>query len=223
MNRVLALVALPLLACSAANSPDACTQAAAIMNDCHGGAPAGYVSTCQGDSELQSAADSMVEAGCTEVPQAGKGDGLLKTVFVAHCGPALLAAYAIDRTRNGVGGPLSTELKSFLRPHYGALVDAVRVTWDSELLDNWDDVGIKTDHWVGAQTFGHAIFVAANQEPRQTLAHELAHAKQVQRLGGLAAFAYTYCAAYYDAGLSYSDNALEVAAYAEEGVVMSGR
>jgi hypothetical protein len=48
------------------------------------------------------------------------------------------------------------------------------------------------------------------------LAHELTHAKQVERFGGTAAFYREYCRGFYRSGLSYDGNPLEIEAYAEE-------
>jgi hypothetical protein len=113
--------------------------------------------------------------------------------------------------------------RAVLRKFFGDLVDRVTIFYGADPFNHWDfgdealDLG-GTD--AGAQDFGYRIYIRANREDMtplerlQTLAHELVHAEQYERLGrSLASFGYNYFQEYKKANLVYADNAFEEEAY----------
>lgn len=134
---------------------------------------------------------------------------------------AYRAGAAIMRRRNGDGVPLTAFQKRLLRPLFGNWIDRVRVAYRSQMLEEW-----KVGPWTvrlgapsGGQTFGYRIYIHRAHRPgslaqARLLAHELVHTKQFRRHGStLSGFGYAYFKAYYEAGLSYRQNALEREAY----------
>lgn len=210
-----------LLGC--ATEPDRCEQTATAAAQCHGMDRGAVLAACNAASPDEAAALADAFAGECRAGGGGggggKADGIGETIFVELCQPVLMTAYLVNDTRNPASAPLSATIKAKLRPHFGTLVDRVQIHWAATLLDDWPVLHVKDAFMdVGAQTFGSEIYVAApsSAPPLATLAHELVHARQAERLGGLAQFYRAYCRAFYQSGLSYDANALEAEARAEE-------
>ena len=211
-----------LVACT---SPDSrCADAAAALASCHGIDANALRSACEQApaDEVDALADDALGQACP-APD-GKADGLGEQAFVLACRPVLLAGYLVSAARNPASTPLDASARATLRPYFSATVDAVRVHWNSLLVDDWPVFHIHNAFMdVGAQTFGPEVFAsdAASSDRMRTLAHELTHTKQAERLGGVNAFAGEYCRAFYRSGFSYDRNALEVEAYTNAAHIMS--
>jgi len=211
------LCSLLLAACT---TPDShCADVAAALASCHGIDAEAFRTACEQAPPDEVAALITDDALAQSCPAAdgGKADGLGEQAFLFACRPVLLAGYLVDRMRNPSSEPLDAASRATLRPYFGATVDAIRVHWNSLLVDDWPVLHIENAFMdVGAQTFGAQIFAsdASSRDRMHTLAHELTHAKQAERLGGVGAFAGEYCRAFYRSGFSYDGNALEVEAYA---------
>jgi hypothetical protein len=129
-------------------------------------------------------------------------------------------AAQIMAVRNPQGIALDRVQKGYLRPLFGNLVDRVTVVYQAKLLDRWSQNGQET-HIGGvdssAQTYGDRIYIRARSKPRDTnllvlLAHELTHAQQCDRLGGISKFGERYFQGYYHSGQNYQNNPLEQSA-----------
>ena len=126
--------------------------------------------------------------------------------------------------RNPIGAGLEATQKGYLRPFFGDLVDRVTIVYQAKLLDRWSQGGKET-HIGGvdssAQTYCDRIYIRASSQPHDTdrlilLAHELAHAQQCDRAGGISQFGERYFKGYYDGGQTYQNNPLEKSARAIE-------
>lgn len=112
--------------------------------------------------------------------------------------------------------------KYFLRPHFGDLVDRVKVVYNAQLVDDWIAASFRID--VGhsnAQVYGNRIYIkgaykAADIEQLILFSHELIHVKQYEELGTLEKFGYQYFQEYKRANQSYKNNRLEQEAFAFE-------
>jgi Domain of unknown function (DUF4157) len=133
---------------------------------------------------------------------------------------ALPLAAQIMAIRNSQGVALDEAQKGYLRPLFGNLVDRVTVVYQAKLLDRWSQGGKET-HIGGvdssAQTYCDRIYIRARYKPHDTdrlvlLAHELTHAQQCDRAGGISKFGERYFQGYYHSGQSYQDNPLEQSA-----------
>ncbi len=122
--------------------------------------------------------------------------------------------------RNPQGVPLDAAQKDYLRPLFGDLVDRVTVVYRAQLLDRWSQGGKET-HIGGvdssAQTYCDRIYIRSAYQPHDTdrlvlLAHELTHAQQCDRAGGIGQFGELYFNGYYQGGQTYQNNPLEQAA-----------
>jgi Domain of unknown function (DUF4157) len=122
--------------------------------------------------------------------------------------------------RNPQGVALDDTQKGYLRPFFGDLVDRVTVVYRAQLLDRWSQGGKET-HIGGvdssAQTYCDRIYIRAGYKSHDTdrlvlLAHELTHAQQCDRAGGIGKFGELYFSGYYHGGQTYQDNPLEKAA-----------
>jgi hypothetical protein len=140
-------------------------------------------------------------------------------------GAAMLPLAAqIMAMRNPPGVKLDPLQKRYLRPIFGDLVDHVKVTYNAQLLDRWSHDGKET-HIGGvdsiAQTYCDRIYLRQPHKPNDTdrlvlLAHELTHAQQCRKYGGLSKFGFQYFHGYQQAGQSYYHNPLEKSARATE-------
>jgi len=126
--------------------------------------------------------------------------------------------------RNALGVELEPAQKGYLRPLFGDLVDRVTVVYQAKLLDRWSQGGKET-HIGGvdssAQTYCDRIYIRASHRPHDTdllilLAHELTHAQQCDRAGGISQFGEHYFKGYYEGGQTYQDNPLEKSARSME-------
>ena len=211
------LVVLALLVGCSAEPEARCGEAAEVAASCHGIDADTFLDACDQASpeEATELADAMLAQACPSSD--GKADGLGEWAFVEACRPVIMSAYLVNQARTPVSARLPDDMKAKLRPRFGGLVDRVRIHWNATLLDDWPMLHVKDAFMdIGAQTFGAEIFVAASREsaPLSTIAHELVHAAQAERFGGVLAFYRAYCGAFYDADYSYDGNALEVEAYA---------
>jgi hypothetical protein len=202
-----------------ATEPTRCGEAADALASCHGIDAATFLEACDHApaDEATAITDTVLAESCPAAD--GKADGLGEWSFVQACRPVIASAALVNQARNPTHTSLPNDLKAALRPQYGALVDRIRVHWNASLVDDWPVFNVKDAFMdVGAQTFGHHIYVAAPRESASltTIAHELMHSAQAERLGGTDAFYREYCRAFYRAGLSYDGNALEIEARAAE-------
>lgn len=196
-----------------------CGEAAEALETCHGIAAATFLEACNAAApeEVTELVDTVLAGSCPS--RDGKADGLGEALFIEVCQPVLMSAQLVNQVRNPRQAPLADDLKARLRPRFGALVDRVKLHWNATLPDDWPMLHVKDAFMdVGAQTFGSHIFVASpsTSPSLTTLAHELVHARQAERLGGTLGFYRAYCRAFYRAGFSYANNELELEAYAEE-------
>ncbi|NEO00909.1 MAG: hypothetical protein F6K50_37455 [Moorea sp. SIO3I7] len=134
---------------------------------------------------------------------------------------AYRAAAEWMRTNNSSGRSLDNFQKRYLRPHFGDLVDRVRVTYNANLLDEWSAFGYKISQGSGAQAYCDQIYVNDSYRSSDTnqlvlLAHELIHSQQCQRHGGYYGFGYHYFKEYKKANQNYRNNKLEQEAFTFE-------
>ncbi|WP_156800371.1 hypothetical protein [Thalassoporum mexicanum] len=151
--------------------------------------------------------------------------GIVEDTTANAWGQAGVIAYKAGantmQARNGQGKSLDIGQKQALRPHFGKLVDRVRVSYGAQMLDRWEVDGkplLLSSVESSAQAFCDRIYVKApyaKNAPNQLilLAHELVHSKQCQDLGGIEGFGYAYFKAYKLANQVYRDNKLEVEAF----------
>ncbi|MDQ3335447.1 MAG: DUF4157 domain-containing protein [Myxococcota bacterium] len=213
-----AVVVLVFLA-GCATEETRCGEAAEALATCHGIDAATFLEACNNASAEDATAlvDTVLAESCPTSD--GKADGLGEWSFVQACRPVIASAGLVNEARNPTHSPLPGDLKAQLRPQFGALVDRVSIHWNASLVDDWPMLHVKDAFMdVGAQTFGNQIFIAAPRESASltTIAHELMHAAQAERLGGTLAFYREYCRAFYRADLSYDNNALEIEARSAE-------
>lgn len=202
-----------LVGCSATEEPR-CGEAAEVAAQCHGLDATTFRDACEQASpeEATELADSVLAQAC---PSDGKADGLGEWAFVEACRPVMLSAYLVNAARNPNRAPLPDAMKAQLRPRFGGLVDRVHIHTNATLPDDWPVLNVEDAFMdVGAQTFGTEIFIAPGQATLSTIAHELVHAAQAERVGGTRAFYREYCRGFYEAGFSYAGNGYEVEAYA---------
>lgn len=199
-----------------------CERAAEALERCGGTVPDGFAEVCAADPD-RVASGVLAETDPESCETSAKGDGLQEPAFVGACAGLLQAAAWVVWAKSPPAQPLSAELRAQLRPWYGDLVDRARISWRSGLLTRWRVMGreVVFDAATLAQTFDDRIYIreaprAHDLSQAATIGHELAHVAQYRALGGVAGFARAYCEAYYDAGFSYRDNALEVEAYDTE-------
>ena len=194
------------------------------MATCHGIDAETFRTACEQApaAEANTLVDEALAQSCPSPD--GKADGLGEFAFVTSCRVALLGGFLVEKMRNPDSAPLADEIKTELRPYFGTIVDEARVHWNATLLDDWPIFHVKDVFMdVGAQTFGTHVFAKDADSGRTVLsmlAHELTHAKQAERFGGVYSFTGEYCRAFYRARFSYDDNALEVEARAEEEHIM---
>jgi hypothetical protein len=208
------LVVLALLVGCSATEEARCGEAAEVLASCHGIDAETFLDACHQapPDEATELADAVLAQAC---PADGKADGLGEWAFVESCRPVMMGAYLVNAARNPTRAPLPDDMKARLRPRFGGLVDRVRVHWNATLPDDWPILHVKDAFMdVGAQTFGTEIFVTPQSASLETIAHELVHAAQAERVGGTRAFYAEYCRGFYDASFSYAGNAYEVEAYA---------
>jgi Domain of unknown function (DUF4157) len=122
--------------------------------------------------------------------------------------------------RNSLGVPLDLAQKGYLRPLFGNLVDRVSIVYQAKLLDRWSQGGTAT-HIGGvdssAQTYCDRVYIRAKYKRGDTdrlvlLAHELTHAQQCDRAGGISKFGERYFQGYFQGGKTYQNNPLEKSA-----------
>jgi hypothetical protein len=147
-----------------------------------------------------------------------------KAVSEKAWGEAGAAGYTIAQrwmlANNGKSRSLDKTQKHYLRPHFGDLVDRVRVVYNANMIDEWSAAGfsIKQTRSRG-QTFGHRIYLNPSYRKGDssqliTLAHELVHVKQFERYGSTyGKFGFHYFREYKRAGQNYRNNKLEKEAY----------
>lgn len=205
--------------CNAAPAPDACTRLRDALSACPKAEDEDLVFACTEDPEAEAVAEQLTASACTKAD--GKADGIGGAAFLGACTSGVLAGSVLMRLRNASGQPLPRAWKAALRPHYGELVDQVKVHWGAVMLDSLPRV--YTSNTVG-QTFGNHVYIenrcGDDESVFSTVAHELEHVAQARALGGLAGFAAMYCHDFAAAGFDYSDNALEREARAHAGQVM---
>lgn len=224
-SAALALFSASLLAC-AIDPGSRCEQAAAAVAECTGSVPDGFVEACEANvgANGEEAVDALLDSTCEAVPADGKADGFGKDAFAVACSAAVGAAYFTNWLRSPSSQPLPKAFRDKLRPEYGALVDSVRVSWGATLIDTWTIGPVRIELGGGhtdAQTFGSEVFLkyaydVNNPTALVVVSHELQHARQSQQRGGLGGFERDYCRAFWDSNYSYSNNALEVEAYANQ-------
>jgi hypothetical protein len=105
-----------------------------------------------------------------------------------------------------------------LRPHFGNLVDQVRVIYQARMMDQWGSGQYSIDAGTAGQTYCDRIYIRDSYKPNdfqqlELLAHELVHARQCQQLGGMGKFGFHYFREFKRAGLNYRNNKLEREAY----------
>lgn len=108
--------------------------------------------------------------------------------------------------------------KRRLRPHYGDLVDRVRVKYGATTLDNWRAGVYRISTPSDGQTFCNDIYITRRYRPNdfdllELIAHEMMHSLQCQRFGGASNFGYHYFKEYKRANQNYRNNKLEREAY----------
>jgi Domain of unknown function (DUF4157) len=136
----------------------------------------------------------------------------------------LPVAAQIMAMRNLGGVELNQAQKSYLRPLFGTLVDRITVSYQAKLLDRWEQDGKETH--IGeidsaAQTYCRRIYLRDAYRSRDTeqvvlIAHEVTHAQQCDRAGGISKFGFEYFQGYYRGGKSYENNPLEKSARSME-------
>jgi Domain of unknown function (DUF4157) len=131
-----------------------------------------------------------------------------------------LAAQIMAIRNPSSGVPLDLAQKGYLRPLFGNLVDRVTIVYQAKLLDRWSQ-GSKETHIGGvdssAQTYCDRIYVRAKYKRGDTdrlvlLAHELTHAQQCDRAGGISKFGERYFQGYFQGGKTYQNNPMEKSA-----------
>jgi hypothetical protein len=136
----------------------------------------------------------------------------------------LPVAAQIMAIRNLGGVELTAAQKGYYRPLFGNLVDRVRVVYEAKLLDRWEQDGKET-HIGGvdsiAQTYCDRLYLrdphkAGDTQQLTLLAHELTHAQQCAKAGGIGKFGFEYFQGYYHSGEVYQDNPLEQSARSME-------
>ncbi|MDX2255632.1 MAG: DUF4157 domain-containing protein [Pseudanabaenaceae cyanobacterium bins.39] len=133
-------------------------------------------------------------------------------------GSAAYQAAAITmRERNGGGQDLDETQKRFLRQRYGGLVDQVRVSYGSRMMDEWCALGKCTSTDSAAQTYCDRIYVRDSYKRDDTdqlmlLAHEMRHSEQCRDLGGAGKFGFHYFREFKRADQTYATNSMEVEA-----------
>jgi len=206
------------IGCGAA-APEPCARLREALAACPQADDEDLNLACAQDPEAAAVADELAASACAKAD--GKADATIAAAFLPVCTGGLLTGSVVMRFRNAAGEPLSNAWKAALRPHYGDLVDQVKVHWGALMLDSVP--GIYTSN-TAAQTFGTHVYVTqrctGDRSVFAYVAHELAHAKQVRALHGLVGFAALYCADFAAANFDYSDNALEKQARAEAEQVM---
>lgn len=132
--------------------------------------------------------------------------------------PLAAQIMAIRNPSSGVS--LDLAQKGYLRPLFGKLVDRVSIVYQAKLLDRWSQGGKET-HIGGvdssAQTYCDRIYIRAKYKAGDTdrlvlLAHELTHAQQCDRSGGISKFGERYFQGYFQGGKTYQNNPLEKSA-----------
>lgn len=131
------------------------------------------------------------------------------------------AGARIQSARNPAPQPLDDFQKCHLRPHFGSLVDNVKVSYNAQPLEKFEQGPFKIN--LGqvdaiAQTFCNTIYFAGpynSQDKRQMviLSHEMVHSRQCQNLGGAAAFGRAYFIDYKRGGYDYNNIRMEIEAY----------
>jgi hypothetical protein len=124
------------------------------------------------------------------------------------------AARWMERDNIAPRAILSNRRKQLLRPEFGSLVDAVRIIYNADMMDEWSAAGYTISQPSAGQTFCNVIYLdEPNNENDDSLlmllAHELEHSRQCERLGGMSNFGYHYFKEYKKAGQSYNNNLLE--------------
>ena len=135
---------------------------------------------------------------------------------------AMPAAEKIMKERNSAKEPLSERLKYALRPILGDLVDQVSIHYSAKMMDKWSaaghEINLSGEDTVG-QAYGYDVFIAYpasrfDSEPADMISlliHEITHVQQMRdKKNTVADFGYRYFFEYKAAGLSYTNNQLEV-------------
>lgn len=190
-----------------------------FLAECEDGAGAG----------TEDVLDALIASRCEAADLGSKADGLREMAFVAACLPVIASAFVVIRGRSGGGDPLPDAARERLRPLFGAVVDIVSVTWDSDLIDEWSipGTGLRLDFDYWGQTFGRRIFMDddgyrdGDVDQLGRLAHEITHTSQSEALGGVPEFAAAYCRAFWRSDFNYRGNALEDEAFRVQGLVLA--
>ena len=135
---------------------------------------------------------------------------------------AYVAAANIMQVRHSVWERIPSPEIDILRSAFPELVDQVRLRWDANPMDRWGsppfEVRFSSVETAG-QAYGFDIYIASRRDEMslesrlELLAHELVHTRQfVDRGHSLQRFGRDYFEAYYDSGLVYDANAMEVEA-----------
>ena len=145
-----------------------------------------------------------------------------------------VSAAKIMQGRSPNGEPLSEKMKAHLRPHYGDLVDRVKLHWGVAPLDAWTASKLKNvrieigDVDTAGQTFGYDIYLRDGKfegeykDRLELVAHEIAHTKQFVKWGeSLSNFGYHYFVNFKKANQTYANNSLEIEAETEAGYAMA--
>lgn len=127
------------------------------------------------------------------------------------------AAASTMATRNSDRRSLDEFQKQQLRPYFGDLVDRVRVSYNSRMMNEWSALGYEIPlpgEASAAQTYCDRIYIRNDYQARSLaqltlLAHELVHSQQCDQYGGESKFGYHYFKKYKQANQNYANNELE--------------
>ena len=124
---------------------------------------------------------------------------------------AVMAARA--QSEGVTGQPLDSELKTLLRPHFGNLVDRVRIFWGVMPLDKIGGGNTQISWGSAGQTFGHNIYIRYDEPGTYSegmlnlVIHEMVHSAQYEKWSSsLSNFGYHYFKAWWRVGRNYANN-----------------
>lgn len=194
-----------------------CEEAASTLEQCGGEATDEFAEACRSDPTPESVEviEEIAAAECEGEDFEGKADSWGARIFGAACTPVMLSGALTNRARNRGGGPIPREEREALRPLFGNLVDQIRVHYNASITTSWEVAGRTVEYGsFSGQNFGNDVYITDSYRPGDLsqmtlLAHEVQHAAQAHRAGGLRAQATEYCRDFYNSGFSYADHPLE--------------
>jgi len=200
-----------------------CNTAQEAVSACTGSSGSSVYDACiAAESEDEAIIDELLATSCPE-PSGDERDDLetlSREAFIPACSAAVLSANLVtqQRNRHTIAFSLPVKEQARLDSFLGSIAYRVKVHFHAELIDELVVLGrrYKLSNTY-AQTFGNHIYIDDGYKrhdtwQRATMAHEVTHAKQAHRYGGLGGFSLQYCRAFWNAGLSYTNNSMEVSA-----------